>query len=90
MLFVNKKFMTTVLPFWEMDKEKWQMVINTNINGTYLMTTAVIPHKIKQKAGKIINVSINLATMTRKGFSPYGPSKAAFETMSTIWAQELH
>ena len=81
--------MTKVLPFWEMDKEKWQMVINTNINGTYLMTTAVIPHMLKQKAGKIINVSINSATMTRKGFSPYGPSKAAFDAMSTIWAQEL-
>ena len=89
MLFVNQNFMTRVLPFWQMDKEKWQMVINTNVNGTFLMTTAVIPHMIKQKTGKIINVSINLATMTRKGFSPYGPSKAAFEAMSTIWAQEL-
>ena len=27
--------------------------------------------------------------MKRKGFSPYGPSKAALESMSTIWAQEL-
>jgi NAD(P)-dependent dehydrogenase (short-subunit alcohol dehydrogenase family) len=27
--------------------------------------------------------------MRRKGFTPYGPSKAALESMSTIWAQEL-
>ena len=27
--------------------------------------------------------------MKRKGFSPYGPSKAALESMSTICAQEL-
>ncbi|MBI4764582.1 MAG: SDR family oxidoreductase [Deltaproteobacteria bacterium] len=27
--------------------------------------------------------------MVRKGFSPYGPSKAALEAMSTIWAKEL-
>jgi len=27
--------------------------------------------------------------MKRKGFSPYGPSKAALESMSYIWAQEL-
>ena len=27
--------------------------------------------------------------MKRKGFTPYGPSKAALESMSIIWAQEL-
>ena len=39
--------------------------------------------------GRIINISMNHETMKRKGFSPYGPSKAALESMSTIWAQEL-
>jgi NAD(P)-dependent dehydrogenase (short-subunit alcohol dehydrogenase family) len=32
---------------------------------------------------------MNYETMKRKGFTPYGPSKAALESMSTIWAQEL-
>ncbi|HUI71263.1 MAG TPA: SDR family oxidoreductase, partial [Spirochaetia bacterium] len=39
--------------------------------------------------GRIINISVSLETMRRKGFSPYGPSKAALESMSAIWAQEL-
>jgi 3-oxoacyl-[acyl-carrier protein] reductase len=89
MLFVNKSFMTEPKPFWEADPENWQMVINTNINGTYIMTRAVIPQMLKQKSGRIINISISLETMKRKGFSPYGPSKAALESMSIIWAQEL-
>ena len=89
MLFVNEHFMTVPKPFWESDPKRWQMVINTNVNGTYLMTRAVIPHMLKQKSGRIINISINLETMKRKGFSPYGPSKAALESMSNIWAQEL-
>lgn len=89
MLFVNESFMTEPKPFWEANAEKWQMVINTNVNGTYLMTRAVMPQMLKQKSGRIINISINLQTMKRKGFSPYGPSKAALESMSTIWAQEL-
>lgn len=29
------------------------------------------------------------ATMRRRGFSPYGPSKAALESETLIWAQEL-
>lgn len=89
MLFVNDLFMTEPKPFWESNTENWQMVIDTNVNGTYLMTKAVMPQMLRQKSGRIINISINLGTMKRKGFSPYGPSKAALESMSVIWAQEL-
>jgi len=39
--------------------------------------------------GSIINVTVNQATMVRRGFSPYGPSKAALEAMTEVWAQEL-
>ena len=44
---------------------------------------------LERKYGRIINISINHETMKRKGFTPYGPSKAALESMSAIWAQEL-
>jgi 3-oxoacyl-[acyl-carrier protein] reductase len=89
MKFVNENFMTEPKPFWEADPEMWRMVIDTNISGVFLMTRAVIPHMLDQRFGRIINISINHETMKRKGFTPYGPSKAALESMSTIWAQEL-
>ncbi|MGA7721353.1 MAG: SDR family oxidoreductase [Ignavibacteriaceae bacterium] len=89
MRFVNESFMTDPKAFWEADPVNWQMVINTNVNGTFLVTRTVIPQMLKQKSGRIINISINSETMKRRGFSPYGPSKAALESMSIIWAQEL-
>jgi len=89
MKFVNENFMTEPKPFWEADPDMWRMVIDTNINGVFLITRAVIPHMLEQRFGRIINISINHETMKRKGFTPYGPSKAALESMSTIWAQEL-
>jgi len=89
MRFVNESFMTDPKPFWESKADDWQMVINTNVNGTYLITRTIIPFMLKQKSGRIINISVNLETMKRKGFSPYGPSKAALESMSIIWAHEL-
>jgi NAD(P)-dependent dehydrogenase (short-subunit alcohol dehydrogenase family) len=89
MRFVSENFLTLPKPFWEVDPEVWQMVIETNVNGVFLMTQAVIPKMLQQGSGRIINVSINYETMTRKGFSPYGPSKAALESMSIIWSQEL-
>ncbi len=89
MKFVNESFMTETKPFWEADPDTWRMIIDTNISGVFLMTRAVIPHMLEQRFGRIINISINHETMKRKGFTPYGPSKAALESMSTIWAQEL-
>ncbi len=89
MRFVNERFMTEPKPFWEADPESWRMVIDTNVSGVFLMTRAVVPHMLAQGSGRIINITINQETMRRKGFSPYGPSKAALEAMSSIWAQEL-
>jgi NAD(P)-dependent dehydrogenase (short-subunit alcohol dehydrogenase family) len=89
MKYVNEEFMITPLPFWQADPEVWRMIIDTNINGVFLMTRAVVPIMLRQRSGRIINITINQQTMTRKGFSPYGPSKAALESMSMIWSQEL-
>jgi 3-oxoacyl-[acyl-carrier protein] reductase len=89
MKYVNEEFMTTSLPFWQTDPAVWRMIIDTNISGVFLMTRIVVPIMLRQRYGRIINITINQETMRRKGFSPYGPSKAALESMSTIWSQEL-
>jgi len=89
MRFVNERFMTDPRPFWETDPAAWRMVMDTNINGVFLMTRAFAPLMIGRGSGSIINVTVNDTTMTRKGFSPYGPSKAAVEAMTKVWAAEL-
>ena len=54
------------------------------------MARATVQHMLaKGSGGSIIGISINYETMKRRGFSPYGPSKAALEAASAIWAQEL-
>src|ERR1700693_3399598 len=53
------------------------------------MARAAAPHMMRQRWGRIINISINHETMRRAGFSPYGPSKAALESATVIWAQDL-
>lgn len=44
---------------------------------------------LHRQSGSIINISMNYETMKRRGFSPYGPSKAGLEAASAIWAQDL-
>ncbi len=75
--------------FWQAPLDGWQEVIDTNVNGVFRMARAVTPHLVDQGFGKIINVSTSDVTMVRVGYSPYGPSKAALEAMSRIWAQDL-
>ena len=41
MKFVSENFMTEPKSFWESDPDSWRNVINTNVNGVYLMTRAV-------------------------------------------------
>jgi 3-oxoacyl-[acyl-carrier protein] reductase len=89
MRFVNERFMTEPRPFWEATPEAWRLVIETNILGVFNVTRAVVPHMLAAGRGSIINVTINHATMVRRGFSPYGPSKAALEAMTEVWAADL-
>ena len=86
---ISETFLTERLKFWEADADRWRALIDTNVNGAFLMARAVTPHLIGRGWGRIVNISMNLATIFRAGFSPYGPSKAALESMTTIWAQDL-
>lgn len=89
MKYVSPTFLTEPTRFWEVDSDTWRTIIDTNVNGPFLMTKAALPHLLHQQWGRIINITINHQTMRRPGFSPYGPSKAALESETVIWAQDL-
>ena len=89
MKYVSESFLSEPARFWETDPETWRMVIDTNVNGPFLMARAVVPRMLAEGSGSIVNVSMNYETMKRLGFSPYGPSKAALESESMVWAQDL-
>lgn len=89
MRFVSERFFDTPTKFWETDPAVWKMIVDTNVNGPFLMARAAAPHMMKQRWGRVVNISINHETMRRPGFSPYGPSKAALESETIIWAQDL-
>src|SRR5205823_9030691 len=89
MKYVSERFLTEPTRFWEVEPDTWRMVIDTNVNGPFLMARAAVPHMLAGGWGRIVNMSMNHDTMRRRGFSPYGPSKAALESETVIWAQDL-
>ena len=89
MKYISEAFMTEPTRFWEADPKEWRLVIDTNVNGPFFMARAAVRPMLRNRWGRIINISMNRDTMRRAGFSPYGPSKAAVESETIIWSQDL-
>ena len=75
--------------FYQHEVAAWQRVIETNVVGTFQMAKAIAPKLVEQGWGRIVNVTTSYTTMVMEGFSPYGPTKAAIEASSVIWAKDL-
>jgi NAD(P)-dependent dehydrogenase (short-subunit alcohol dehydrogenase family) len=86
---VNPRFMTDPQGFWQVSPNGFADLFATNVLGYFLVARAVVPHMLQAGYGKIVNVSINEATMRRRGFTPYGPSRAATDALSHIMAADL-
>ncbi|HEY6494414.1 MAG TPA: SDR family oxidoreductase [Trebonia sp.] len=86
---VNPRFMTEPHGFWTVPPAGFRDVIATNLTGYFLVARAVTPRMLDAGRGRIVNVSMNHATMTRAGFVPYGPSRAGAEALSRIMAADL-
>lgn len=76
-------------PFYEVDAYAWRNAIDVNVNGPFLMAKAITPQLVRQGWGRIVNIETSTYTMMMDGFSPYGPSKAALESSTVIWAKDL-
>lgn len=86
---VSETFNTEPTKFWETRPEAWRQIVDTNVNGAFYAARAAVRPMIERSYGKIVNISTSAQTMVRRGYSPYGPSKAALEAASRIWAQDL-
>jgi NAD(P)-dependent dehydrogenase (short-subunit alcohol dehydrogenase family) len=86
---VNPYFMDRPQRFTDVDPDRFRDLMETNVTGYFLVARAVVPAMVDAGAGRVVNVSINEATMRRQGFIPYGPSRAASEAMSAVMAADL-
>jgi NAD(P)-dependent dehydrogenase (short-subunit alcohol dehydrogenase family) len=86
---VNRRFMTDPQPFWAVEPDGFRDLFATNVTGYFLLARAVAPLMIHAGHGKIINISVSETTMRRAGFAPYGPSRAATDSLSHVMAADL-
>lgn len=86
---VNPCFLTDPQPFWTVQPDGWADVIATNLTGYFLVAREFAPLFVEQGHGRFVNVTMNHETMRRRGFVPYGPSRAGAEALSHIMAEDL-
>jgi len=75
--------------FWEVTPEQWKLFVAVHNNAPMALSRALVHDMMRQRWGRIVNVTTSLGTMIRDGSPTYGPSKAALEAFSAIMAKDL-
>jgi 3-oxoacyl-[acyl-carrier protein] reductase len=72
-----------------MESAQWDAVIDTNLKGTFLMGQKAILNFMKNRYGRIINITSIGARLGLPGQGNYAASKAGQEALSKSWAKEV-
>lgn len=73
----------------KMTEEEWDKVIEVDLKGVFNCIQAVIPYMIKQRYGKIINISSTSALIGFTGNANYAAAKAGCEALTKTAAKEF-
>jgi len=77
------------IKFWEVTPDQWKLFVAVHNNAPMALSRALVHDMMRQKWGRIVNITTSLGTMIRGGSPTYGPSKAALEAFSAIMAKDL-
>lgn len=87
-ILVNNAGVNHRVPVLEFPEEAWDLVINTNLKGYFLVAQAVVPQMIECGYGKVINMSSILGTVALPNQVAYASSKGGVDQMTKVMALE--
>ena len=88
-VLVNNAGITRDGLLMRMKTEDWQAVINLNLSGVFLCTRAVTRPMLKQKSGRIVNITSVVGLMGNAGQSNYAAAKAGVVGFTRSTAKEM-
>ena len=88
-VLVNNAGITRDGLLMRMKEEDWDAVIETNLKGVFLCTKAVIRGMMKQRTGRIINMTSVVGVMGNAGQANYAAAKAGVIGFTKSTAKEL-
>ena len=88
-ILVNNAGVTRDALAMRMSIEDWDIVINTNLRGAFNFTQAILRSMVKQRSGRIINISSVIGLIGNAGQTNYAASKAGLIGLTKSLAREL-
>jgi 3-oxoacyl-[acyl-carrier protein] reductase len=88
-ILVNNAGITRDNLLMRLPEDDFDAVVRTNLKGTFLLTKFVSRHMIKQRSGRIINMSSVVGQMGNAGQSNYSAAKAGIIGFTKSMAREL-
>ena len=88
-ILINNAGITRDNIMLRMQEDEWDNVIDVHLNGQYLLIKSFLKKMVKNKWGRIINISSTSAVLGNKGQANYAAAKAGIEAMSRSLAREL-
>lgn len=90
-VLVNNAGIAISKPFFERTVEDWVKTLEVNLIGVFLCSQVAAPYMLKQKSGKIINISSirGIDHCGREGVVDYSASKGAVINLTKTMAKEL-
>lgn len=88
-VLVNNAGITRDALLVRMKDEDWDRVLEVNLRGAFLMTRAATKVMMRQKAGRIINISSAAGAMGNPGQANYSAAKAGLIGLTKSAAREL-
>lgn len=88
-ILVNNAGITRDNIFMRMKDEEWQDVIDVNLTSTMRLMKSVMRPMMKQKFGRIINITSIVGVTGNAGQVNYAASKAGMIGMTKSYAQEI-
>ncbi|MGH9469564.1 MAG: 3-oxoacyl-[acyl-carrier-protein] reductase [Terriglobia bacterium] len=88
-ILVNNAGITRDNLLMRMRPEDWELVLKTNLDGAYHCIRAVLPHMVRQRYGRIINIASVVAQAGNAGQANYIASKAGLIGLTKAVAAEV-
>lgn len=88
-ILVNNAGITRDNLFLRLSENDWDAVLAVNLKGAYNCTKAIVKYMVKQRYGKIVNVSSIIGITGNAGQANYAASKAGLIGLTKSLAKEL-
>src|SRR5580700_1813400 len=88
-ILVNNAGITRDQLIMRMKRADWDSVLNTNLTSAYLCTQQAIPSMLKQRWGRIVNITSVFGQMGQAGQANYASSKAGLIGLTMAIAREV-